>query len=66
MDMADRLAAAIVGLILGLLLAVALIVTIASINQWWLFIAVPLACASVAALTGQKFTDGLFDLLRGM
>ena len=64
--MADRLAAAFVGLVLGVLVAVALIVTIADIDQWWLFIAVPAACAGVAALVGQKFTDGLFDLLRGL
>ncbi len=64
--MADRLAAAVVGLVLGLMLAVAIMVFIADIDQWWLFIAVPAACASIAALVGKNFIDALFNLLRGL
>ena len=51
---ADRIASLLIGALLGLFIAIGLLVWVSDIDQWWILIVVPAACAGVSALVGDR------------
>jgi lysylphosphatidylglycerol synthetase-like protein (DUF2156 family) len=53
----ERLAALLIGLVLGLIIAIGLLVFADNIDQWWILVVVPVACGVVSALVGDKAVE---------
>ena len=51
---AQRIAALLIGLILGLIIAISLMWWVTDMDQWWILVVVPLACGIVCGLVGDK------------
>ncbi len=54
---AERIAALLVGTVLGLIIAISLLVFVGDIDHWWMLIVLPLLCGFVSAVVGNTAVE---------
>jgi hypothetical protein len=54
---ADRIAAMIVGVALGVIIAIGILVWTYSMDMWWILIGLPMVCGLASMLVGKRAVE---------
>lgn len=60
--LAQRVGALLIGLVLGLVIAIGMMVFVSDLKFWWILVVIPLACGLVCALVGDRALATFKDL----